>query len=158
MPLVTGQTVPFDNSALELEDTSRWSRLFPRIRPSVVSVSLPNGDTILIDTSFATISQVKVVASGTVDILSSSFLSRRDACAFVLQSAGSRNVPSSEDIAKALINQGFDLQRGLVTLSTGTENSIKQEAPQPYYLVEMVGEFLMAHILALLGSTAPQTS
>ena len=157
MTLVLGQTIPFDNAALDLENASRWSQLTPLIRPSVVSLSLSDGKYILIDTFFASNGRVKLVAIGTVHILSYGFLSRRDVCAFILQSAGSGTVPSSEDIAKALIDHGFDLQQGLIILNVSTENSMQQEAPLPYYTVEVGGEYLMAHILALLASTTSQT-
>ncbi|KAI9798767.1 MAG: Dihydroxyacetone kinase 2 [Piccolia ochrophora] len=153
MAVVVEQTLPFPTSSLDLDNSERWSRLFPLIRPTVSSLELSQGQTLLVDRSQLHNDNVNVVAIGSTGNFSSTLLHDRGVAAFATQKPGGPAV-SIKDIYDALQTQNANLSNGLVVLSSGSRRYIDaQSSPTPDLVaVDLEGELEFDHVLSLLSA------
>lgn len=154
MSIVVEQTLPYTKSQLQLEDPKRWSRLFPLMRPSIKTIGIENGQTIVVDTSLIQSRNVLVAAIGSVGNFSSNILSESHIAAFASEPSGSGTM-SAEAIVKVLKGTGFPTKNGVVVIRVSSKEGIK--VCTGVVEVSVIGELKFDHILSLLASVKPDT-
>jgi dihydroxyacetone kinase len=155
MSLIVEQTLPYSRSDLKLDDQKRWSRLFPLIRPSVKSVDLSNGHTVIVDTTLAKSKDVLLAAVGSTGNFSSKILSESHLSLFTTEEAGKQDV-STEDILKFLSESGYPVRNGLVVVKTGAKQDLRVVSERVVE-VSVVRELKLDHLLSLLSAANLQT-
>jgi dihydroxyacetone kinase len=153
MSIVVEQTLPYTSSELQLEDPARWSRLFPLMRPSIKSVEIGNGQTVVLDTALANNKNVLIAAIGSLGNFSSKILSESHVAAFTSEPLA-RGTITAEDIVKVLTDSGFPTENGLVVMRGGSEQDLK--VGSGVVEVSVIGELKFDHILSLLASVKPE--
>lgn len=154
MALVVEQTLPYSASALHLEDPSRWSRLFPLIRPSVKAVELQDGNTVVVDTALVDSKDVLIAVVGRLGHLSNRILS--DSLAAFAVAKDEESAVKAEEIEKLLYASGFKAQSGVVVVRTGSKQILRQVSDKAVE-VTVSGELKLDHVLSLLLSTNKET-
>lgn len=159
MALVVEPTLPYSPSQLELDDPSRWSRLYPLIRPSLRSFTNEIGQPILVDTASSKSPNVHIAAIGNAGNLSSKILSGPGVTAFATQPFGKESDLTAEDVIKAMRSGGVEIEKGLVILrvSNGQQmNSHVLNQHVSYLELFVRGESKMDHVLSLLLAAKPE--
>jgi hypothetical protein len=148
MALVVEQTLPYSVATLHLEDSNRWSRLFPLIRPSVKAIELPGGQTLVVDTALVNSKDVLIAVVGRIGSLSNRILSDSLA-AFAI--ASDESTVTAGEIEKLLHESGFPTENGVVVVRTGSEQNLRQASDKAVE-VTVAGELKLDHVLSLLLS------
>jgi hypothetical protein len=149
MSLVISQTLPYSSTDLRLEDTKRWSRLFPLMRPSVKVVETPSGQAVVVDTVLANSKNTLVAAIGAVGNFSAKILSESHLAAF------STEPISSEDILKTLKKSGLPVENRVVVIRAASEQNLRIFPGG--IEVAVVGALTLDHVLSLLSASNTQT-
>ncbi|KAL2061661.1 hypothetical protein VTL71DRAFT_7038 [Oculimacula yallundae] len=146
MSLIVEQTIPYSNSQLQLEDSKRWSRLLPLMRPSVKVVETRNGQIVMIDTLLAKSTEVLVASVGRIGNVSSKLLAGSHLAAFTVEQ--NEQEVSAADLAKVLEDSGFPTGNGVVVVRSGKKQDLNSASGVLELTVE--GELKLDHILSLL--------
>lgn len=149
MAVVVEQTIPFSNEKLNLHNTSRWSKLFPLIRPNVKSVQSSDGTDILVDSSLAQGKNVAIVAVANAGNFSSKVLDEQNVSAVVIEESGKSRSPAQE-IQDAIASASSGKAPGLVIVRSGKQRKVESAASQRIE-VEANGDLEADHLLHLLG-------
>jgi hypothetical protein len=152
MAIVVEQTIPFDSSALDIQNPKRWNDLFPLIRPTVRQVQTARGQHILVDQALAKSKLVNIAAIGSLGNLSSKLLDDKHVTAIVTQTAGA-GILTAQDIKHALQSVGATEQQGLVVVRSSNQRKVNVHGSD-LIEVEALGELEFDHILHLLGSAS----
>lgn len=152
MAVVVEQTLPFSSSSLDLDNASRWTNLFPLIRPSVKSITTAKGQNILVDTALASSKFVHVVAFGNPGNFSSKLLDSKHVTAIVTEKYGA-GIFTAPDIPHALQSAGIEVEHGVVVVRAGTKRETHSHTPDVIE-VETNGELECDHVLHLLGNAS----
>lgn len=150
MAVVVEQTIPFEQKALDLQNPSRWTNLFPLIRPSVKPVRTAKGQTILVDQNLANGKFVHIVAVGSLGNFSSKLLDDKHVTAIVTNQHGA-GLLTNQDILNAMQSVGAAQDQGVVVVRAGKKRRVEVDGPD-IVEVESEGELQQDHILHLLGS------
>lgn len=158
MSIVVEQTLPYTSTQLRLDDTERWNRLFPLIRPSTKAVSIGNGRTVVVDTALAKANSnnVLVVAIVPAGNFSDRILRESHIAAFATEKLRDETI-SSEDIAKVLKENGFPTGNGVVVIKAGSQESLEANPNTGVLNVRVQGELELDHIISLLGAVKQET-
>ncbi|CAK4033660.1 Dihydroxyacetone kinase [Lecanosticta acicola] len=157
MAVVVEPTIPFTPSTLDLENPTRWTTLFPLIRPTVQSVQTPKGHTLLVDTSKSQGKQyLHIVAAATLGHFSSQLLDERHVTAIVVAETTGAGIPvTAGDLPQTLRRAGVEMGPGVVLVRAGRAAESKavvvQHTPD---VLEVVCEGALAadHALQLIGT------
>ncbi|KAI9821303.1 MAG: Dihydroxyacetone kinase 2 [Pycnora praestabilis] len=155
MGVVVEQTIPFSNSQLNLDDPERWTRLFPLIRPSVITVRGAKSHAILVDKSLLNSKNVKIAAVVSSGNFSSKLLSEKGVIAFTAEKPRTREV-TTQDIMEALKANGMDFTTGLVVVRASDERKMEVLGDEVVE-VDVEGELELDHILSLLSVANAET-
>lgn len=150
MAVVVEQTLPFSSNALDLENASRWTTLFPLIRPSVKAVTTTKGQKILVDTALASSKFVHIVAFGKPGSLSSKLLDDKHITAIVTETTGA-GILTAPDLPHVLQTAGIEVAQGIVVVKAGKKRGIQSHTPDVLEITTE-GELECDHVLHLLGS------
>lgn len=153
MSLIVEQTLPYNSSQLQLEDSKRWSRLFPLIRPSIKTIEAVNGQVVAVDTALANSKNVLIAAVGSVGNFSSKILSESHLAAFTTEQNG-KPAMSGGEIAKVLKDASFPVENGVVVVRA----ALRQDLTKSEGVAELSvsGELKLDHMLSLLLATKPE--
>ena len=154
MALIVEQALPYSASALHLEDSQRWSRLFPLIRPSVKAVELSSGQAVVIDTALVDSNDVLIAVVGRLGHLSNRVLSDSFAAFAVAQDQ--QAALGSGHIEKLLYESGFNTECGIVVARTGAKQNLRHVSERTLE-VTLPGELKLDHVLSLLLSSNEET-
>ncbi|KAH8659075.1 dhal domain-containing protein [Tricladium varicosporioides] len=154
MSIVVEQTLPYTSTDLNIDDPSRWSRLFPLMRPSIKSIDIGNGSSIVVDTALSKSKIVLVVAIVTIGNFSSKILSESHLAAFATDNFGKETI-SVEKIAEVLKSNGFPTNNGVVVIRAAAKQDLKVN--EKVLEIAVVGEVKLDHILSLLASVSEET-
>jgi hypothetical protein len=149
MSVVVEQTLPYSRAELKLEDTRRWSRLFPLMRPSTKSIEISNGQTIIVDTALAGSKDVLIAAIGSIGNFSSRILSDSHLAAFTTELAATPTI-STEEIQIVLKDNGFPVQNGLLVVRSTTKQNLRVLRGAVELSVD--GELKFDHVLSLIAA------
>lgn len=152
MSLVVEQTIPYSNTQLQLDEWTRWSRLFPLMRPSVKVVEAPTGQPVVIDTSLAKSKDVLIAVIGSSGNFSSKILSESHLAAFTVEQNG--KAISAEELVQALKDTGFPVENGVAVIRIGLKQNLKTASGLLELTVE--GELMLDHSLSLLLAAKPE--
>lgn len=152
MSLIVEQTIPYNNSQLQLEDPKRWSRLFPLMRPSTKVVETTSGQAVVIDTALASSKDVLITAVGNIGNFSSKILSESHLAAFTVEEHG--KAVSTRELAKVLKDSGFSTENGIVVIRAGTSEEFILVSRVLELVVE--GGLKLDHVLSLLQAAKPE--
>lgn len=155
MSVVVEQTLPYSISELNLDDPTRWSRLFPLIRPSIKTAELSNGHTVIVDTSLSTSKKVLLAAVANVGNFSSKILSDSHLSLFTTEQSGKQSL-SAEGIYRFLRESGYPTENGLVVLRSASKTEVRA-VTERVVEVSVVGELKLNHALALLSDSNTDT-
>lgn len=155
MAVVVEQTIPFAKEALDLENASRWNKLFPLIRPSVKTVQTAKGQTILVDGALSDDRHVRIAAVGALGNFSSKLLNDRHVTAVVTTQKGA-GVLTAKDIAQAIKSSGHGNAPGVVVVRSGKQRHIEVTGSD-LIEVEVNGDLELDHVLHLLGAASEST-
>ncbi|KAG9231403.1 dhal domain-containing protein [Amylocarpus encephaloides] len=147
MSLVVEQTLPYTPTQLKLDEPTRWSRLFPLIRPSAKAIDLGRDRSLVVDTALAKSKNVLIAAIGSVGNFSSKILGESHLAAIAAEPFGIVSI-SAKEIAIALKENGLPVENGVLVLRASTKQDIKVEAG--IMEVSLIGELKLDHILSLL--------
>lgn len=150
MAVVVEQTLPFPPKTLDLENESRWTNLFPLVRPSVKSITTSKGQNILVDTALASSKFVHIIAVCNPGSLSSKLLDEKHITAIVTEKSGA-GILTAPDLPHALQSAGIEVSQGIVVVRAGKKRELHSHTPDVIE-VETEGELEADHVLHLLGS------
>lgn len=153
MAVVVEQTIPFADSALDLQNSSRWTSLLPLIRPSLNSTTI-NGHAILVDQSLASSKDVRIALVGRLGNISSKLLESRHVCAVGFETTKKGRI-SARDISEAISMGDLSLTPGLVVVRNGKQRSL--DINDAAVEVEVNGDLEADHVLHLLGAANEET-
>ena len=156
MSIIIEQTLPYTNSELELEDPTRWSRLFPLMRPSIKVVETSNSQPIMLDVALAKSRNVLIAAIGSVGNFSSKILSASHVAAFTAEPYG-KNTTLAEDIVTVLKKNGFQTRNGVVVVRTSSKQDLRVSPAGDVVEVVVVGELKLDHVLSMLAASKIET-
>ena len=151
MAVVVEQTIPFDSSSLDLENSSRWNNLLPLVRPTVKVVQTPKGQTILVDEAFAKSKYIRIAAVGSSGNFSSKLLDERNVTAIVTERAGG-GLLTAQDVQHAIYTSGIQQDQGVVVVRCGNQSRVQVHGSD-IVEVETEGELQQDHSLHLLGNS-----
>ncbi|KAH6673700.1 dhal domain-containing protein [Halenospora varia] len=154
MSLVVEQTLPYTSTHLNIDDPSRWSRLFPLMRPSIKSIDIGNWRSIVVDTAHSKSKNVLVAAIVTIGNFSSKILSESHLAAFATEDFGKETI-SGKKIAEVLKSNGFPTDNGVVVIRAATKQDLKVNGK--VLEIAVVGELKLDHILSLLAGVNEET-
>jgi dihydroxyacetone kinase len=152
MSIIVEQTLPYSTKELKLEDPTRWSRLFPLLRPSIKAIETENGHTVVVDTALSKTKDTLITAVGSVGNFSSKILSESHLAAFTTEQNG-KSISAGE-IRKVLKENGFPVQNGVVVVRSSSSQNL--EASVGIVELSVVGELRLDHVLSLLSATKPE--
>lgn len=155
MAVVVEQTIPFPDKDLDLENPSRWNKLFPLIRPSVKTVQTAKGQTILVDQAQADSNHVRIAAVGTLGNFSSKLLSDKHVTAVVTEQRGA-GLLTAKDIAHAIQTSGHANFPGLVVVRSGRKRRVGVHEAD-LVEAEVNGDLELDHVLHMLGAASEST-
>jgi hypothetical protein len=155
MAVVISQTLPWSPETLDLSNPSRCRTLFPLLRPSIVPVRAPKGQTILVDTSVPSTNHVKIALLGLVSSIPSYFHSSHSIVGIATETEGA-GILTGQDVRHALESNGVPCEHGLVVLRLAASKRLEVVDER---LIEMDVDEALAfeHVLALfeaVGETA----
>lgn len=150
MAVVVEQTIPFSSSSLDLQNSQRWNKLFPLIRPTVQTVQTAKGQTILVDTAQAKGQHVHIVAIGSLGNFSSKLLDDGNVTAIVTDQSGA-GLLTPQDIEHALQSAGAAKDQGIVVAKLGKKRRVETHSAN-LVEIETEGELEQDHVLHLLGN------
>lgn len=153
MAIVVEQTIPFADSALDLENYSRWTSLLPLIRPSLKATTI-NNHVVLVDQSLASSKDVRIALVGRLGNFSSKLLESRHVCAVGFETNGKRKI-SARDISEAVSQGDLSLTPGLVIVRSGKRRNL--DINDAAVEVEVDGDLEADHVLHLLGVANDET-
>lgn len=150
MAVVVEQTLPFSSKSLDLENASRWTSLFPLIRPSVKEITTTKGQKILVDTALASSKFVHIIAFANPGSLSSKILDEKHITAIVTETSGA-GILTAPDLPHALQSAGIEVTQGVVAVRADKKREIINHAPG---VIEVIteGDLECDHLLHVLGS------
>lgn len=154
MSVVVEQSIPYSDSALKLDDASRWQGLFPLLRPTVAASQVSEG-TLLVDRAHASSAAPRtVIASGQPDLTAPFLADGKVAAALV----GSAKL-SPADVVKGLEDGGLSAKPGVVVVSLGEGRTINaSEANGATVVFVTVDQALdLDHVVSLLAALKPDS-
>jgi len=150
MAVVVEQTIPFPASSLDLQNSHRWNKLFPLIRPTVQTVRTAKGQNILVDTALAKSRVVQIAAVGSLGNFSSKLLDDRQVTAIVTEQSGA-GLLTAQDVQHAMQTAGAAQEQGVVIVRAGKQRRVEMHG-HDLIEVESQGELEQDHLLHLLGN------
>ncbi|OQO05542.1 hypothetical protein B0A48_09312 [Cryoendolithus antarcticus] len=150
MAVVVEQTIPFDASALDLKNPTRWSTILPLMRPNVRATKTPKNQTILIDEAQADSKSVGIAAIGNLGNFSSKLLDDKQITAIVTDQRGS-GVLTAQDVDYAIKKAGVKLAHGLVVVRSGKEMHVEVHESD-LVEIEVKSEVEMDHVIHLINN------
>lgn len=147
MSVVVEQTLPFNPQALDLQNPSRWTNLFPLLRPNVKAVQTSKGHNILVNEPLAKSNHVRVAAIGSSGNFSSKLLDDRNVAAIVTEKSGAGLLTAS-DVHYELRTKLGDHQ-GVVVVKAGKQGKVDVHGSD-FVEVETESELQQDHVLHLL--------
>ena len=148
MSIVVEQTLPFNSQTLDLQNPTRWTSLFPLVRPAVKQIQTAKDHTILVDETLAKGNHVRVAAIGSSGNFSSEILDSKGVSAVVTGTAGGAGVLTASDVQHELKTK-YGEQSGIVVVKAGTKAQVDVHGSD-FVEVETQGELQQDHVLHLL--------
>jgi hypothetical protein len=155
MAVVVEQTIPFAKGELDPDNTTRWTTLYPLIRPSIKEIKTTSGQTVLVDQTLANDRYVRVVVVGKAGNFSSRLLSDKHITAIAIRSDGESGV-SSRELAGAIDEAGHQQQAGIVILRSGKQKKLTKVA-DGLVEVELKNDLEVDHLIHVLGAATETT-
>lgn len=153
MSLIVEPSTPYSSTQLQLDDSKRWSRLFPLLRPSTRAIETPNGEMAVVDTALANSKNVLLVAVGKAGHFSSKILSESHLAAFAIEQTCTKAL-SADDLVNVLRESSFPVENGVVVVRIRE----KEDLVLTKEVVELsvAGPLRFDHILSLLSAINPE--
>lgn len=153
MALMVDQTLPYTSSDLKLDDTKRWSRLLPLMRPSLKVVGASHGESIVVDTALTKSQDVLIAVVTNVGYFSSTILNESHVAAFATES--SERLIKSNEILKALNTSGLPTENGVVVIRSGTTRGLSSSSVPGILEIVVDQDVEVNHLLSFLCRASP---
>lgn len=147
MAVVVEQTLPFNSQTLDLQNGTRWGRLFPLIRPNFKAARTSKGHNTLVNEASTGSKTVRIAAVGSAGNFSSKLLDDRNIAAIVTETSESDTLTA--DAIKQELQTRFGSEQGIVVVRRGKKGSVKISGEE-LVEVETESELQQDHILHLL--------